>query len=70
MIGTGSSRLDVDLFFLITLWIAMHTLIQDPFVKQANVEQYRSRSAYKLIELDDKFHFLRRRSIVVRNLQA
>ena len=34
-------------------------------MKQAAVDQYRSRSAFKLIELDDKFHFLRRGSIVV-----
>lgn len=40
-------------------------IIQDPLVKQAAVDQYRSRSAFKLMELDDKFHFLRRGSIVV-----
>ena len=60
-IGTGSSILDVDCNLII---------MQDPFVKQANLDQYRSRSAYKLIELDDKFHFLRRGSIVVRILRT
>ena len=39
--------------------------IQDPLVSQAVLEQYRSRSAYKLIELDDKYHFLKKGSIVV-----
>ena len=39
---------------------------KDPLVAQAALEQYRSRSAYKLIELDDKHHFLRTGSVVVR----
>ncbi len=33
---------------------------------QAVLDHYRSRSAYKIIELDDKFHFLRPGSVVVR----
>jgi 23S rRNA (uridine2552-2'-O)-methyltransferase len=34
-------------------------------VKQAKVENYRARSAFKLIELDDKYHFLKPSSIVI-----
>ena len=34
-------------------------------MKQAKVENYRARSAFKLIELDDKYHFLKPSSIVV-----
>jgi 23S rRNA (uridine2552-2'-O)-methyltransferase len=33
--------------------------LNDPYVKRAKAEGYRSRAAYKLIELDDKFHFLK-----------
>jgi 23S rRNA (uridine2552-2'-O)-methyltransferase len=33
--------------------------VNDPYVKRAKREGYRSRSAYKLIELDDKQHFLK-----------
>jgi 23S rRNA (uridine2552-2'-O)-methyltransferase len=33
-------------------WMARH--LKDPFVKKAQVDGYRSRSAYKLIELNDK----------------
>ena len=33
--------------------------INDPYVKQAQAEGYRSRAAYKLIELDDKFGLVR-----------
>ena len=32
--------------------------LSDPFVKQAQKDGFRSRSAYKLIELDDRFRFL------------
>ena len=32
--------------------------LTDPYVKQARAEGYRSRAAYKLIELDDKFGLL------------
>ena len=37
-------------------WIRRH--INDPFVKQKNILGYRSRSAFKLIELNNKFNFL------------
>lgn len=33
--------------------------LNDPYVKQAKAEGYRSRAAYKLIELDEKFKLLR-----------
>lgn len=33
--------------------------LNDPYVKRAKAEGYRSRAAYKLIELDEKFGFLR-----------
>ncbi len=33
--------------------------LNDPFVKLANREGYRSRSAYKLLELNDRFRFLK-----------
>jgi 23S rRNA (uridine2552-2'-O)-methyltransferase len=33
--------------------------LNDPYVKRAKREGYRSRSAYKLIELDDRQHFLK-----------
>lgn len=33
--------------------------INDPYVKRAQAEGFRSRAAFKLIELDEKFHLLR-----------
>ncbi len=33
--------------------------LNDPYVKQAKADGYRSRAAYKLIELDEKFNLLR-----------
>lgn len=40
-----------------TRWLARQ--INDPYVKQAKAEGYRSRAAYKLVELDEKFNLLR-----------
>ncbi len=48
------------------LWLCT-VAIQDPLVNRATVEHYRCRSAYKLIELDDKYHFLCRGAVVVRH---
>jgi len=34
--------------------------LNDPYVREAQLEGYRSRAAYKLIEIDDKFRLLRK----------
>ncbi len=39
--------------------------LNDPYVKKAKAEGYRSRAAYKLIEIDDKHHLLTRGTRVV-----
>ena len=39
--------------------------LNDPYVKKARAEGYRSRAAYKLLELDEKFRFLRGSKAVV-----
>jgi 23S rRNA (uridine2552-2'-O)-methyltransferase len=38
-------------------WLARQ--LNDPYVQRAKRDGYRSRSAYKLLELDEKFHFLK-----------
>lgn len=38
-------------------WLARQ--LNDPYVKRAQAEGYRSRAAFKLIELDERFKFLR-----------
>jgi len=38
-------------------WLARH--VRDPYVKQARRQGYRSRSAFKLIELDERYRILR-----------
>src|SRR4051812_39686119 len=40
-----------------TQWLERQ--LNDPYVKRAKAEGYRSRAAYKLIELDERFHFLK-----------
>src|ERR1700753_4133708 len=40
------------------LWLERQ--LNDPYVAQAKRDGLRSRAAYKLIEIDDKYHFLRR----------
>lgn len=40
-----------------TRWLERQ--LNDPYVRKAKAEGYRSRAAYKLIELDERFHFLR-----------
>ncbi len=44
-------------------WIRRH--VTDPYVKRSVAEGYRSRAAYKLIEIDDKDRLLRPGSVVV-----
>jgi 23S rRNA (uridine2552-2'-O)-methyltransferase len=34
--------------------------LKDPYVARAKADGYRARAAYKLIELDERFHFLKR----------
>jgi 23S rRNA (uridine2552-2'-O)-methyltransferase len=41
-----------------TRWLARQ--LNDPYVKRAKAEGYRSRAAYKLLELDEKFGILKR----------
>jgi len=40
-----------------TRWLSRQ--LNDPYVRQAKAEGYRSRAAYKLIELDEKFNVLK-----------
>lgn len=46
-----------------TLWLERQ--LNDPYVARAKREGMRSRAAFKLIEIDDKAHFLRRGARVV-----
>ena len=45
------------------LWL--NRQINDPYVKMARSHGYRSRAAYKLIEIDDKFHLINRNSKII-----
>jgi 23S rRNA (uridine2552-2'-O)-methyltransferase len=46
-----------------TRWLERQ--LNDPYVKRAHGEGYRSRAAYKLVELDEKFHILRGKRAIV-----
>src|SRR5690606_1658165 len=46
-----------------TLWLQRQ--LNDPYVAKARAEGYRSRAAYKILELDDRYKFLRRGMRVV-----
>ena len=46
-----------------TLWIERQ--LNDPYVQKAKAEGYRSRAAYKLIEIDERFGILKRGQTVV-----
>ena len=43
----------------------MREHVNDPFVQQAKKEGYRSRAAYKLLEIDAKDHLLKPGTVVV-----
>lgn len=45
------------------LWLDRQ--MRDPFVKQAHKDGYRSRAAFKLIEIDDKFHLIKNTKCIV-----
>lgn len=40
-----------------TLWLERQ--LNDPYVKQAKIDGFRSRAAYKLIQINDKFKFIK-----------
>ena len=44
-------------------WMSEH--ISDPFVKQAQKDGYRSRAAYKLIEIDEKYNLFKENMVIV-----
>ena len=44
-------------------WMMEH--VTDPYVQRAQKEGYRSRAAYKLLEIDERDHLLRRGTVVV-----
>lgn len=46
-----------------TRWLERQ--LNDPYVKQAKAEGYRSRAAYKLLELDERFKLVRNAKLVV-----
>jgi 23S rRNA (uridine2552-2'-O)-methyltransferase len=46
-----------------TRWLARQ--LNDPYVREAREKGYRSRAAFKLIELDQKFHFLKKGAVVL-----
>lgn len=46
-----------------TQWLSRQ--LNDPYVLMAKKDGYRSRSAYKLIEIDDKFHILKPGSVII-----
>ena len=45
------------------LWIERQ--INDPYVREAKIKGYRSRAAFKLIELDEKFKLIKKDALVV-----
>jgi len=45
------------------LWLERQ--LNDPYVTKAKEEGYRSRAAFKLTEIDDKFHFLKKNGRIV-----
>lgn len=45
------------------LWL--NRQLNDPYVKRAHAEGYRCRAAYKLIEIDEKFHLIKKSKCIV-----
>ena len=50
------------------LWLERQ--LNDPYVAQAKRDGLRLRAAYKLIEIDDKYHFLKRGSGNARRIAS
>lgn len=46
-----------------TRWLQRH--LNDPYVAKAHADKYRSRAAYKLLEIDQKYKLLKRGSVVI-----
>ena len=46
-----------------TKWLERQ--LNDPYVKRAKADGYRSRAAYKILELDDRFKFVRKARAIV-----
>ena len=46
-----------------TRWLQRH--LNDPYVAKAQADQYRSRAAYKLLEIDNKYKLLKKDSVVM-----
>jgi 23S rRNA (uridine2552-2'-O)-methyltransferase len=46
-----------------TKWLQRH--LNDPYVNMAKQKGYRSRAAYKLIEIDEKFHVFKNAHIII-----
>ena len=65
--GTGAGRVRVKTAkgrtAQSTRWLERQ--LNDPYVRKARAEGWRSRAAFKLIELDEKFHFVRQARAVV-----
>lgn len=46
-----------------TRWLERQ--FNDPYVRKAKAEGYRSRTAYKLIEMNEQFHFLKKQGVMI-----
>lgn len=62
MSGRGEKRVRVKTAFKRSVASArwLERQLNDPYVKAAKSKGYRSRAAFKIIELDDKFHFFKK----------
>jgi 23S rRNA (uridine2552-2'-O)-methyltransferase len=57
--GVGRERVRKSNKFTPSQRAWLERQLNDPYVQRAKREGYRSRAAYKLLELDDKYHFLK-----------